>query len=104
MDEHLVEGDGEGGVVAVDHHGGRVADEADVDAGHVEVDGGGVVVGGDDGDGLAPAVLLAEVGEGDALGRGLGLGAAVDGVLGDVAHAAEEDGGGGQPAQRGGGH
>lgn len=58
--EHDVEGDGEGGVVAVDDHGGGVADEADVDPRGVDVDGGGVVVGGHDRDGLPAAVLTAE--------------------------------------------
>lgn len=92
MDEHFVERDGKGGVVAVDDHGGGVSDEADVDADHVEVDSGGVVVGGDDGDGIAPAVLLPEAGQSHSLVGALGLGTAVHGVLRDVAHAAEEQG------------
>jgi hypothetical protein len=60
--EHEVERDGERGVVAVDDHGGGVPHEADVDARGVDVDRRGVVVGGDDGDGLPAAVLPAEGG------------------------------------------
>lgn len=86
MGEHVVEGDGEGGVMAVDDHGGGVADEEHVDARRVDVGGGGVVVGGDDGDGLAAAVLLAEMGERDPATRGLGLRPAVHRALRHVAH------------------
>ena len=68
MDEHLLERDGERGVMAVDHHRRGVADETDVDAGGVEVHRGGVVVGGDHGDGLGGAVLLAQLAQRDALG------------------------------------
>lgn len=93
MDEHFVKGDGESGVVAVYDHSGGVADEADVDAGHVEVHRGGIIVGGDDGNGLAPSVLLPEGGQSHSLVGALGLGTAVDRALRYVAHAAEETGG-----------
>lgn len=86
MEEHVVEGNREGGVVAVDDHSGGVADEEHVDAGRVDVGGGGVVVCGDDGDGIAAAVLLAEVGERDPATGGLGFGAAVHRALWHVAH------------------
>ena len=48
--------------MAVDDHGGGVPHETDVDARGVDVDRRGVVVGGDDGDGLPAAVLPAEGG------------------------------------------
>lgn len=89
VDEHLIEGDGEGGVVAVNDHGSGVADQANVDAGGVQMHRGGVVVGRDHGYGLAPPVLLADVSERDALARVLWLRAAVDGVFRDVAEPAE---------------
>jgi hypothetical protein len=83
--EHEVERHGERGVVAVDDHGGGVSDEADVDPGGVNVDGGGVVVGGDDGDGLPAAVLAAERGERHAARRLLRARPPVDGGLRHVA-------------------
>jgi len=85
--EHEVERDGERGVVAVDDHGGGVPDEADVDARGVDVDRGGVVVGGDDGDGLPSAVLAAEGGHRHAPRRRrlLRAWAPVDGGLRHVA-------------------
>jgi hypothetical protein len=83
--EHEVERHGERGVVAVDDHGGGVSDEADVDPCGVDVDGGGVVVGGDDGDGLPAAVLAAERGERHAARRLLRARPPVDGGLRHVA-------------------
>lgn len=85
--EHEVERDGERGVVAVDDHGGGVPHEADVDAGGVDVDRRGVVVGGDDGDGLPAAVLPAEGGQRHAPRRRelLRARAPVDGGLRHVA-------------------
>lgn len=85
--EHDVERDGERGVVAVDDHGGGVPDEADVDAGGVDVDRRGVVVGGDDGDGLPAAVLPTECGHRHAPRRRglLRAWAPVDGGLRHVA-------------------
>ncbi|OWM70389.1 hypothetical protein CDL15_Pgr027345 [Punica granatum] len=71
-------------------HGGRVADEADMDARHVEVNGGGVIVGNDSGDGIDPVVLSGEGGQRvTCCVGGLGSEAAtgVDGVLGDIAEA-----------------
>lgn len=88
MVEHEIERHGERGVVAVDDHGGGVADEADVDPGGVDVDGGGVVVGGDDGDGLPAAVLAAERGHRDAARRLLRARPPVDGGLRHVAEQA----------------
>lgn len=75
--------------MAVDDHGGGVADEADIDSGSVEVDRGRVVVGGDHGDAFALAVFLPEVSESDSLVRVLGLWAAVDGAFRDVAQTSE---------------
>lgn len=85
VDEHLIERDGQGGVVAVDDHGGGVAHQADVDASGVQMHRRRVVVGRHHGYGLAPPVLLADVGERDALARALRLRPAVDGVFRDVA-------------------
>ena len=65
--EHLVDGDGEGVGVAEDGHGEGVADEDEVDAGGVEQARGGVVVGGERGDGGAGEFALAEGGHGDWL-------------------------------------
>lgn len=62
MDEHLIKCNGEGGIMAMDNHGGGVADEADIDAGGVDVDGRGVVVCGDHGDRLPVLVLSPEMG------------------------------------------
>jgi len=90
VDKHLVERDGERGVVAVDHHGGGVAYETDVDGGGVEVNGGGVIVSRDHGDGLGRSVLLAQVPERDSLVRVLRRGTRIDGVLGNVAEATEK--------------
>lgn len=77
--------------MAVDHHRRRVADETDVDAGGVEVHRGGVVVGGDHGDGLGGAVLLAQLAQRDALGRALRGGPRIHRVLGNVAHAPDSN-------------
>lgn len=88
MEKHVIEGDRESGIVTVDDHGGGVTDEEDVYAGGVHVDGGGIVVGGDDGDGFAAAVLLAEVGESNAVGGQLGLRPTVHCALRHVAHQA----------------
>ena len=63
--QHLVHGDGKRVFVAEDHHGQRVADKDEVDAGLVHQARGGVVVGGERGDGLALALHLAECGHGD---------------------------------------
>ena len=63
--EHLVHGDGERVFVAKDDHGERVADEDEIDAGLVDEARGGVVVGGERGDGLALALHFAEGGHGD---------------------------------------
>ena len=63
--QHLVHGDGERVFVAEDHHGQRVADKDEIDAGLVDQPRGGVVVGGERGDGLALALHLAECGHGD---------------------------------------
>ncbi len=60
--EHLVDGDGEGVFVAEDDHGERVADQDQVDAGFVGEAGGGVVVGGEGGDGLALRFISASAG------------------------------------------
>jgi peptidoglycan/xylan/chitin deacetylase (PgdA/CDA1 family) len=73
--QHLVHGDGEGVFVAQDHHGQRVAYQDEVDAGFVGEARGGVVVGGESGDGLALALHLSKRGHGDfcgwiAVGRG----------------------------------
>jgi len=87
VDKHLVDRDRERGVVAVDHHGGGVAHETDVDGGGVKVDGGGVIVGGDHGDGLRRSVLLSQVPERDSLVGVLRRGTRIDGVLGNVAEA-----------------
>lgn len=89
VDEHLVQRDGQGGVVAVDDHGGGVAHQADVDAGGVQMHRRGVVVRRHHGYGLTPPVLLTELRESDALVRVLRLRAAVDGVLRDIAQAPE---------------
>lgn len=78
--------------MAVNHHGGRVSDEADVDGGHVKVHGGRVVVGGDDGDGLGVSVLLPQVGQCHPLVRILRVGSRVHGVLGDVAQVPQKRG------------
>lgn len=88
MDEHFVERDGQCGVMTVNHHGGRVTDEADIDPGSVEVHCGGIVVGGDHGDGLAFLVLLPKMGQSNPLVRVLALGSPVYCVLGDIAHGA----------------
>lgn len=58
--QELVQGEGEGGVVAVDDHAGGVPDEDDVRARGVDLPGGRVVVSGDDRDLVAPPVLLHE--------------------------------------------
>ncbi len=63
--QHLVDGDGQRVFVAEDDHGERVADEDEIDAGLVDKARGGVVVGGERGDGLALALHLAERGHGD---------------------------------------
>ena len=47
VDNHFVEGDGEGGFVALHDVGGGVADEDNVDFGALDERGHGVVVGGD---------------------------------------------------------
>ncbi|KAK8964988.1 hypothetical protein KSP40_PGU018813 [Platanthera guangdongensis] len=57
----------------MDDHCGRVADEAAIDASEIDVDGGGIIVGGDHGDRIAPAVLLPELVYGHALLRSLRL-------------------------------
>ena len=54
--QHLVHGDGQRVFVAEHDHGEGVADEDEVDAGFVDQAGGGVVVGGERGDGLALAL------------------------------------------------
>ena len=54
MVEHLVDGDGERVFVAENDHGERVANEDEVDAGLIGETRGGIVVGGERGDGLAP--------------------------------------------------
>ena len=46
----------------MDDHGGGISNETDVDSGGVEVDGGGIIVGGDHGYWLSITVLLPEVG------------------------------------------
>ena len=89
VDKHLIERDGEGGVVAVNDHGSGVADQANVDASGVQMHRRGVVVGRDHGYRLAPPVLLPDVSERDALARVLWHRAAVDGVFRDVAEPAE---------------
>ena len=71
--------------MAVDDHGGGVDDEADVDAGVVEVDPGRVVEGRDHRDWFAPAVLLPQVRQGHPLVRVLGLRPPVHGVFRHVA-------------------
>lgn len=76
--------------MAVDHHGGGVANETDVDGGGVEVDGGRVIVGSDHGDRLGWSVLLAQMPERDSLVRGLRRGTRIDGVLGNVAEAPQK--------------
>ena len=53
VDDHLVEGDGEGGLVALHDVGGAVADEDDIDFGAVDELRHGVVVGGEHSDFLA---------------------------------------------------
>lgn len=87
--EHLLQRDRQGGVVAVDDHGGGVAHQADVDSGGVQMHRRGVVVRRHHGYGLAPLVLLAELRERDALARVLRLRSAVDGVFRDIAQAPE---------------
>ena len=86
MDKHFFERDREGGVVAVDYHGSGVTDEANIDAGQVEMDRRRVVVGGDHGDGLAPPVLLPQLGQRHSLVRVLRLRSAIYGVFRHVAH------------------
>ena len=67
--QHLVHGDGEGVFVAEHDHGERVADQDQVDAGLVDQARGGIVVGGERGDGLALALHLSECGHGDFCDR-----------------------------------
>lgn len=68
--EHLVHGDGEGGVVAEGDHGEGVADEDEVDACFVDESRGGVVVCGEGGDGLVRALAVEEGLRGDFLRGG----------------------------------
>ncbi len=63
--QHLVDGDGKRVFMAENDHGERVADENEIDAGLVDKPRGGVVVGGERGDGLALALHFAERGHGD---------------------------------------
>lgn len=58
MNEHFIEGNRQRCIVAVNDHGGRVSDEADIDGGHVEVDSGRVIVGSNHCDGLGVSVFL----------------------------------------------
>lgn len=90
VNKHFIKRDRKGGVIPMNHHGGRVADQANVDAGGVQVDRRRVVVGGDHGDGLALLVLLLQVGHRHSLVWALRLWAAVDGVFRHVAHATED--------------
>mmetsp|Transcript_25052 Transcript_25052/g.63510 ORF Transcript_25052/g.63510 Transcript_25052/m.63510 type:complete len:209 (+) Transcript_25052:682-1308(+) len=55
--QHVVERDGQRGVVAVHHHGRAIAHQQDVDARAVDVHRRRVVVRGDHGDGLLLGVL-----------------------------------------------
>ncbi len=56
---------GQGGVVAQHGHAEAIADEDHFDAGLLLQVGGGVVVAGEPGDGLALGDLVKEVGQGD---------------------------------------
>ena len=67
---HLVEGDGDGGSVALDDISEGVANEDGVDAGLVDEASKGGVVGGDNGDGLLLLVAVLERSEGDGRGHG----------------------------------
>ena len=66
--EHFIDGDSECVVVTEDHHGEGVADEEEVDSGFVYQAGGGVVVSGEGGDGLALSLHFAERRHGDFCG------------------------------------
>lgn len=70
--------------MAVNNHGSRITHQADVDTRGVQMHRRRVVVGRHHGYGLAPLVLLAEVGQRDALVGVLRLRAAVDGVFRDI--------------------
>ena len=80
----LVDGDGDGVVVAVDVVAGGVADEQDRDAGLVEDLRGVAIVGGEHRPALAPLLHLGEVVEAGALGAGRG---AVGRLLGGFARS-----------------
>lgn len=55
------------------------------------MDGGGIIVGGDHGDGIASPVLLPEMVDSDAVLRSLRLRATVDGALRHVAEKAASE-------------
>ena len=65
VDDHLVHRDGHGGVIAQHHHAQRIADEDQIDAGFVDGERAGIVVGGDHGDGFAALFLGVQGGDGN---------------------------------------
>ena len=67
VDDHLVHGDGHGGVVAQHHHAQRIADENQIDAGFVDGQRAGIIIGGDHRDGFAALFLGVQGGDGDFL-------------------------------------
>ncbi len=71
--EHLVHLHRQGGVVAGEHHRGRIADQDDVDAGLVDEARGEEVVGGEGRDLLMRLLHLLQAQGGDLAIRGLGL-------------------------------
>lgn len=76
--------------MAVNNHGSRISDQANVNSGHVQVHRRRIIVRRHHGYGLALLVLLPEVREGHALVWVLGLWAAVDSVFRDIAHTPEK--------------
>ena len=84
--QHLVHGDGEGGIVTENDHGEGVADEDEVDAGLVDEARGRVIVCGEAGDGDAREFLVLNGLDGDFGGAAAGLGRGARVTRGGDAH------------------